>query len=521
LGGDSATSSGTERGKITVLAPWGFDPGNPRDLPDLLFDTPYGYRDGEFGQPKLVTGEERLDDGPTFRYRLRPGVRWHDGVPFTTRDIEFTRRFKQHPDIALDDGASETLTVLDDSTFTITYHRGREGPLNWEVYYPAHLLADLDPADWQRWEYWREPVGYGPYRFVRRSQEYFELEANPDYYLGKPRIDRVVYKLGGNPLTELKSGSVDLAIVDNNHQAELLAQDPRFKTYWYVSTKLHHLYWNHRHPILGDVRVRRALSLAIDRLELLEALDSPGWDESAGDLKAKIWTRPWDVWATDSQIERGETPDPLPHDPDGARRLLAEAGWEDEDGDGFREREGEPLEFYLLTNPGRESLAVLLQAQFQAVGARVIIDMKDNSVMLEQFQSGEFDAALASANGDLAGRALTGRGTESGVSYTGYSNPEFNRVLWESTWTVEEAEEGLRAIWPIFRADVPATLLTPQFANRTIAHRRVKGLESPMWAPLARIPWLWIEEEDVPREGEPEQSEPVSDQAAAQQGGSP
>ncbi len=493
-GGDPSARSEAGPATITVLAPWGFNPANPRDLPELLFDALFGW----FGQPTLVTGEERLEDGPTFRYRLRPGVRWHDGVPFTTRDIEFTRRFKQHPDVALDDAASQTLTVLDDSTFTITYNRGRQGPLNWEVYYPAHLLADLDPADWQNWEYWRQPVGYGPYRFLRRSQEYFELEANPNYYLGKPRIDRVVYKLGGNPFTELKSGGVDMAIVANNHQAELLAEDPRFNAYWYVSAKLHHLYWNHRHLILGDVRVRRALSLAIDRLELLEALDFPGRDESTGGLKAKVWTRPWDVWASQDQIERGETPDPLPHDTDSARKLLAEAGWEDEDGDGFRERDGEPLEFYLLTDPGRESLAVLLQAQFQAVGARVMIDMKEGSIALERFRSGEFEAMLASANGDLREKALTGRGTESGESYTGYRNPEFNRIRWalDSTWTEAEREDLGSELWRILRADIPVTLLTPTFANRTVAHRRIKGLESPLWAPTARIPWLWIEEEE-------------------------
>jgi len=483
---------------LTVLAEGGSDLLNPlySGSGTLLYDTPFGYVAADRTGPLLVTGEERLRDGQTFRYRLRPGIRWHDGTPFTTRDIAFTWQLKQA--LALQDSTSRILTVEDDSTFTISYPHGRQGLPNWEVFLPAHLLADEDPARLDEWDFWQHPIGYGPYRFVRMVRhEFVELEANPDYYLGRPAIDRVVIKLGGNAPAELQAGTVDLAIVHDNRTAMQLAQDPRFAAYWYVSTKLHHLYWNLRHPILGDVRVRRALSLAVDRRAVLEALDYPRPDrDGTTDLRTRLWDRPWDVWVSPELAERGDYPDPLPHDPDAARALLDEAGWHVRDVDGMRYHGERPLEFRLLAAGGRDRIALLLQAQFQAVGARVVIDAMDGNVALARFRAADFDAALMSANGDLAEQALTGRGTTSGASYTGYRRAEFNRHFWakDSAWVADEHRGKAAALWPYLREDLPVTLLVPQFSGMTVAHRRVRGLTSPLWAPLERIPWLRIED---------------------------
>lgn len=478
-------------GTPNILAPFALGSS------ELLFDAPFGYRDGGVG-PKLVVGEERLPDGKTFRYRLRSGVRWHDGVPFTTEDIAFTWRLLEHPSVGRQDATSRTLAVEDDSTFTITYHRGSEGPLNYETYLPVHLLGGLDPEEVEGWEFWRRPIGYGAYRFVRTvAREYVELEANPDYYLGRPTIDRVFLKVGGNPFLELRSGSVDLAIVDNNREAKRLAEDPGFNAYWYVSAKLRHLYWNLRHPILQDVRVRRALTLAIDRTALLQALDFPNADsgDPSASRRTRLWARPWDVWATQAQVERGDYPDPEPHDPPQARELLDAAGWLMDEATGIRYRNGEPLEFNLLATNAHD-LALLLQAQLGTVGARVIVDATDGAVGLEQFRAGDFDAALMSGNWGLAEQALTGRGTPSGESYTGYRNPEFNSLFWalDSTWTAEEHEAALERLWPFLRQHIPATLLVPSFSGMTVVRARVRGLDSPLWGPVERIPWLWIEE---------------------------
>ncbi|MHC4489773.1 MAG: ABC transporter substrate-binding protein, partial [Planctomycetota bacterium] len=101
----------------------------------------------------------------------------------------------------------------------------------WDVYYPKHLLENLDPKEFTSWKFWTEPVGNGPYRYVRHvPRTMIELEANPDYYRGKPKIERLVLKFGGYPLTELMSGNVDCIDI-SSLEAIKLADDPRFRVY--------------------------------------------------------------------------------------------------------------------------------------------------------------------------------------------------------------------------------------------------------------------------------------------------
>ena len=131
---------------------------NPRDDSDED-PRPQGKEESE--------AQNRQGETRTWLYRLLPGIRWHDGAPFTTRDIAFSSDFYRHPDVVMEDPEATTLEVLDDSTFTITYHQGYPVSFNYGVYLPAHILGALDPADRHDWEYWRAPLGYGPFRYVR------------------------------------------------------------------------------------------------------------------------------------------------------------------------------------------------------------------------------------------------------------------------------------------------------------------------------------------------------------------
>jgi peptide/nickel transport system substrate-binding protein len=436
-----------------------------------------------------IATRERQADGRTWLYRLRPGIRWQDGVPFTTRDIEFTWRFNTHPDVLAEDPESQALSVLDDSTFTITFLKGREAPISYGVYLPAHLLDGRDPAERHDWEYWRHPIGYGPYRFVRNVPgEFIELEANPDWHRGRARIDRVFLKLGGNAVAELLAGNVDVASV-SILEAKPFEADPRFNVYWPLSgsPKLNHIIWNHRHPVLGDVRVRKALAMAIDRDELARALDFP---------EVFFQSRWWDVWITAGQLERGDYPDPLPFDLEAAAALLNEAGWRDEDGDGIRERNGQRLTFEIVTGQPRSSIAVLLQSQFHRVGADVSVAVMEQGAANARGRDGNFDALLTSNNSSVTWDALVN--TESNRAFSGYANPEFDRLATVTVWTPEEQEAKLRALWPIFHEDIPATLVLPYTPPAVVARRRVKGLESPFRAdPLFFLTELRIEEEDT------------------------
>jgi peptide/nickel transport system substrate-binding protein len=194
------------------------------------------------------------------------------------------------------------------------------------------------------------PVGSGPYRFVRYVPEtLMEFEANPDYFRGKPRIETVILKfVGEGKMPELLSGNADIVLGARPEDAPQIADDDRFEANLEVGTYggAMGLYLNHGHQLFADARVRRAVTLAIDRREYLLAVGLPD------DLPL------FDVPATVRQYRRGDVPPPLPHDPDRAMELLEEAGWRDLDGDGVREKGGVPGRFTLLSRSPNQAVLV-------------------------------------------------------------------------------------------------------------------------------------------------------------------
>lgn len=143
---------------------------------------------------RLARSWEHSPDYRSWTIHLRKDVRWHDGVAFTAHDVEFTLDLFRHPEVLWESPDAYSVRVLDDSTFTITDERGCGiNPLDeGTVYYPKHLLEELDPAEFAAWDFWTHPVGTGPFRYVRHvPKTMMELEANPDYYGGRPRIDRL------------------------------------------------------------------------------------------------------------------------------------------------------------------------------------------------------------------------------------------------------------------------------------------------------------------------------------------
>ncbi len=432
----------------------------------------------------------RWEHSPNYRdwtYHLRTDIQWHDGVPFTAHDVEFTLHLLGHPDVLLlSPEFFESITVLDDSTLKVRYTGPTFGFDWWLVYYPKHLLEDLDPKEFSDWRFWIEPVGNGPYRFVRYVPETaMELEANPDYYRGKPRIERVVLKFVGDAaLAELLAGNVDAIPDVNPSEIPKLAGDPRFRVYHRPHEYgARGIYWQNDHPLFRDPRVRRALTLAIDRQELLQVVNLPE--------DFPIVDGPY----TDRQLHRGELPEPLPHDPERARALLDAAGWRDLDGDGVREREGEEFRFtaIAMAGSGWEALTVYIQDRLRRVGVRMELQTLEAGVVRERFYSGEFEAAFTLVRhfpGDLAWEY----GADSPI---GYVNPEVVELAERAAVSADpDVQDRIhRRLTEIFRADLPVTRLFP-YVTTVVAHRRIRGLSSPYRInPVWFMEELWLEEE--------------------------
>ena len=479
---------------ITILYPGYTERGALRgNAPSSLVFVPLvsWNEEGEL-EGRLARNWEHSADYRTWTIHLRTDVRWHDGVPVTAHDMKFTLDLFMHPDVLRSPPDAYAVTVLDDSTYTITYNRQWRGtPLEGKKeVLPKHLLEELDPKEFASWEFWTHPVGNGPYRYVRHvPRTMMEFEANPDYYRGKPRIERVVLKFGAPSLVELLSGEVDVHYYINRMDLLKLSGDPRFQLYHYTAgVRETAVYWNHRHPPFRDRKVRRALTLAINRRELLRVLNYPE------DVPI------FDVIFTERQYRRHELPSPLPYDPEAAKAVLDEAGWHDADGDGIREQDGTPLRFTTLVarvapwgGMSASAGAVYIQEQLHRVGIQMDILVLDARAARARFTAGEFEAAIYTNSASERGRPdLYGEG-----SPFGYTNPTVIDLLKAVQATVNptEIDRIYQELWPIFEAELPATFLFPLIYT-TVAHRRVRGLSTPYRAqPFHHMEHLWLEDE--------------------------
>jgi len=309
-----------------------------------------------------------------------------------------------------------------------------------------------------------------------------EFEANPEYYLGKPAVERVVFKFVGQVgmMTELLSGNADIVLQGDPFQIPAVLGDPRFRVYYSLSQSAAAIYWKCDHPIFRDPRVRQALTLAINRRELLGAANLPA------DLPFS------DGVFTERQFRRRELPEPLPYDPAKAIALLEAVGWRDHNDDGVREHEGRSFRFTAITgvDSGLHRLAVLVQALLRRVGVHMDVQLGQAT---SRMRVGDFEAAFAfHPSGAEVQRLYFGRGN----TRTGYANPEAHRAI-DATFAAadpDEQDRRYRELSDIYRADPPVTRLIPRTRVHFV-HRRVHGLTTPFHAdPDRYMEDLWLEQ---------------------------
>jgi peptide/nickel transport system substrate-binding protein len=458
----------------------------------LVFLLPLvGLTDSGALEGRLAQRWEHTPDRREWTIWLRSDVRWHDGVPVTAHDVKFTVDLMHHPTIAELNHIDE-VTVLDDTTLVMRVSGVRPFeswwlPGTWNVFYPKHLLEDEDPAEFRRWEYWEHPVGNGAYRWVSHQPgTQLEFEANTDYYRGKPAIDRLIIRFGTLGFTGLLAGEVDAINFASSNDVQTLSGDSRYRLYrevWDDVAALQCLFWNLDSPLFRDVRVRRALTLAIDREALKSAMFM--WSELPV----------IDGLVSPRQYWTEQLPPPFPFDPTEASRLLDEAGWRDEDGDGVREKDGRRFEFTVLANAEWEGAAVYANQSLRDVGVRMNVLLLDNSVVRERLADGDFDAVIEylwaePGSGIHSLDALLGE-----ESSTGYRNPRVAELIDQLAQTLDpDVIDVIYAeLSDTIRAEVPMTYLTMN-VETYVAHRRIKGLSTPFRAnPVWNAEHLWIE----------------------------
>lgn len=431
----------------------------------------------------LAESWEISPDGLEITFYLRKGVRWHDGEAFTARDVQFTYETMIDPKTptayAEDFRQVEKFEVLDDLTVRVRYGKPFAPALiSWAMgIVPRHLLEgeDLTTTDLGR-----RPVGTGPYRFVEwRPAEQIVLEANDDYWAGRPYIDRYIYRVIPDPSTmflDLKAGTVDWMNLEPIQYARQTDSDffrDNFNKHRYLNFQYTYLGFNLRRPLFQDRRVRQAVAHAVDKEELV-AIVLHGLGQAVGSHY-----RPG-TWVYNPETKS------YPHDPDKARALLAEAGWQDTDGDGFVDRDGERFAFTVLTNQGnqrRARTAEIIQGRLREVGIDMSIRTVEWAAFLENFvRPRDFDAIILGWRTtpdpdayDVWHSSKTGRDE---LNHVSFANDEIDALLEEGrrTFDREARRQAYFRIQEILAEEQPYVFLyAPE--SLPIIHGRFQDVE--------------------------------------------
>jgi peptide/nickel transport system substrate-binding protein len=385
--------------------------------------------------PALARAWHWEDDGRTLRFALRTDVRWHDGTPTTARDVVFTFEAVRDPDTG-SPRAGDLRDVLaidapDDSTVLVRF---REAPPTLPLVFaelppvPAHRLRDVVPSAWRGHPFATAPVGNGPFRFVSRTPgvrwRFARHDAHPEALGGAPWAREVAVVVIDEPSTKmagLVSGELDVAGIAPG-MAGLVERDPllTLESPPVLFTTL--LAFNTTAPPFDDARVRRAVSLAIDRERLVRAAVAGFGVPSRGIVPPGV------LPSAMSRVAPAV-------DTVTAGALLDAAGWP-RAADGRRRRGGVPLRVTLLT-AGSGELAVeqLLQDDLRRLGVTLMIRTAELATFLNTVRAPEkrFDVAFTGVPGDLALghlRALL-HGSQRGgaLAYTGIAESTLDAAL--------------------------------------------------------------------------------------------
>lgn len=337
----------------------------------------------------------RPDGGMDVTWKLRPGIKWHDGVPFTSADVKFTVDAINSPSYNPEstDGFDRITSVdTPDSLTAVVHYKERYAPYELQFIrgaLPKHVLEgkDIDRAT----EYNRNPLGTGPYKVTEwKTGEYILLEKVPNYWQGAqyPKINRILFKFIPNTTTrinQLKSGEAHIAALVPWDKYREIKNVPGLTIHQVMGNSYEHITLNERQvPAFKNVRVRRALIHAIDRQLLAKTI----LDGLAPVIDGSIQPLSWAF--TDSVMK-------YPYDTVKAKALLDEAGWKDSNGDGIRDKDGKPFAFTLMTQAGfaiRENVAQAVQRQLRSVGIDARIQLVDGTAISSLWFDGKFDAML-------------------------------------------------------------------------------------------------------------------------------
>ena len=449
-------------------------------------------------QPYFARSWEVNEDTTLLTFHLRDDVYWHDGVKTSAHDVKFSYDRARDPATGFANAAFWTYygdaEVVDSFTFRIALRPHAEFLDPWRSFAPVpqHVLKDVPAAALRNNPFaTTAPVGNGPFRFVSRAPgQSWTFAANdrfPRELGGRPYVDRLVWRVIPEQttlLTELLTGGVDYYVAPPPVQAKQIEASGEARLVRFPFRSFMLAAWNERRPPFDDVRVRRALTMAIDRQGIID-----GIVYGYGDLANS--TVPTFYWQHDPQAGAE-----LKHDPAAAKALLAEAGFTDRDGDGVVEgADGKPFRFTLKTNKGpteRADMVEKIQSDLRAVGIAVEPQIVEFATLLDQLQkTRDFDGVVIGWSTEFRiddSDMFHCDKREGPFQWAGYCDPQTDSLL--TALPLVADREAAKPLWSRYQRkiaqDQPFTFLYFQHRLEGVRNR-LQGV-----APDARGDWVGI-----------------------------
>lgn len=394
--------------------------------------------------PRLARSWQWSRDSLSIVLSLDPRARWHDGQPVRANDVVFS--FKLFMDPKLASPVAPLLSNIDsitqrDSLTVVAWFKHHTPQEFYDLAYqlsimPAHVYDTIPPAQLRTSDAARHPVGSGRFKLVRwDAGSRIELLSDTANYHGRAKLDRVIVTMAQDPnaaATQVLTGQADFyeafpvpraAALDSSSVAR--GQPFTQMAYVFLGMNLEaRKSTTAPHPIFGDVAVRRALSMAMDRAAMLQNVFGKYGRLAYGPF-------PMAVSTADSTLELP------PYDVAAANALLDSAGWRAPTAGAIRVKNGRPLRFTIMVpnaSGSRMRYSVLIQDQLRKVGADVKLEPVDFGVMLQRQSTGDFDALLAGNSVDPSITGVVQQWGTAGIGPNGqnilhYSNPRVDALL--------------------------------------------------------------------------------------------
>ncbi len=383
------------------------------------------------------------DDKLTWTFNLRRNVTWHDGQPFTARDVKFTiERLWLNPQVPFFQRGNiseiSRVDIVDDFTVRIVT-RTPFATLPVMLGYLANILPEhilgrytidqiRNPV-----EFLRNPIGTGPFRFAESVLgSHVRLVAYDRYFQGRPKLDAIVFRVTSDieqQLAQFQTGQLDLMLIEP-HQVPIVSRMPNAQIVDAPQVNYTFVAFNNKIEPFTDRKVRQALTHAVDRKVILDKLYLGKGRLATGPINPLV------SWAYFDKVHQ------FPYNKDLAQRLLEEAGWTPGP-DGIRRKGGQSLKMTIDVdrgNPVREQTAVVVRQAWRDVGVDADVRITEFNALLSRIRSRPNPLQswslwyITPPEADIIGYYHSS-GT---LNEFGYSNPELDRLLEEGRATFDQ-----------------------------------------------------------------------------------